>query len=594
MEFNERQLQAIEAKEGCYAVLAKAGSGKTSVLVERIRTLIRDGADPKRILVISFSNEAKDTLTARLPGIDVNVKTFHGLAFGIVKKFNPTVKLWEQSWEKEKCILDTLKRLKKYSYGDKEPDFFSIYKWISVQRFNLLEPEAAIECDEMPFGINTMRTIYRDYVDHKEKYNLIEFDDMVYLAIKYLSQSQDVLEKYQNAIEYCMVDEFQDTSKDQVVLLQMLTGKHKNVMVVGDPNQNIYSFRGADSKYLTYFNKYFPGGKFINMNINYRSSQNIVEFSNVIAKRDSSSTTDSYEKAVTNNNTICNPLLINKSDIINYINKYVEDGYNYKDIFILSRTNSELQDFESILSGKDIPYKTYNNKSFLDNPEIKLVLSYIMVAEDVNDNDSFIYVMNRPSRFISKDTISKIKDESLYRGFLDLASDNWKLKRAASSLSNVIDGLRTNHFNNIGEMIKYIRTTVDIDDFVTKTQMDTDNRKENLDKFQKTCESFASVEQLKLFMNRIRTNNKRTDKDKIHLLTAHKSKGMESKIVFVAGMNEGTFPHKNATDIESENRLFYVACTRAEEHLVLMTDKLAKISRFITSDLNLDIEMGDG
>lgn len=586
MEFNERQLQAINAKEGCYAVMAAAGSGKTAVLVERTKRLIESGVNPKHILIITFSNEAKENLIARLPNIDVCIRTFHGLAFNIIRRFNSNVKLWEQSWEKEKCISDTLKKLRIY---DDDIDYSTIYKWISYQRFNLLEPEDSVELDEMPYSLETMRTIYKDYSEHKIKNNLIEFDDMVYLAVNYFKKIPDALDKYQSVVEYCMVDEFQDTSYDQIVLLQQLVGKHKNLMVVGDPLQNIYKFRGSDSRYLIYFDEYFgENAKYINLNINYRSSQSIVEMSNIIAENDSSSNSDVYEKATTLNDVGNMPSLINTSDIIKYINKYIDKGYNYKDIFVISRTNSELQDFEGLLSTHDIPYRTYNNKSFLDNPEIRLVLSYLFLANDLYDNDSFIYVMNKPNRFIKKDTPNLIKNSSLFLGFLDLGKSNWKYKRAANELNDVIYGLRSGSFKSVGEMIKYIRACVDIDNFVRKTETDTDNRIENLDKFQTTCESFVNIEQLKVFMNKIRTNNKKDHRNKIHLLTAHKSKGMESKIVFVAGMNEGRFPHKNATDIESEYRLFYVACTRAEQHLFLMTDKGDMLSQFITDDLGLD------
>lgn len=584
MNFNKRQIEAINAKDGNFAVLAKAGAGKTAVIVERTNKLIESGVVPKKIVIITFSNEAKDNLLARLPGTDVCIKTFHGLAYGIVRKFNSDIKIWDQSWEKERCITETFKRLGLFS---DEIDFSGIYRWMSVQRFNLLEPEDVIETSHTDYDLKILKAVYSDYIEYKTKNNLIEFDDMVYMAIKYLNENKDVLEAYQRVVEYCMVDEFQDTSKDQIELLKLLTGKHHNLMVVGDPTQNIYAFRGSDAKYLTYFDKYFEGGKFINLNINYRSSQEIVEFSNTIAQKDELTNTDNYEKAETPNTSCGVPIITNTNNLIPYMKDYLDKGYEYKDMFILTRTNSELQDFEALLSTNDIPYKTYNNKSFLDNPEIKLVLSYILLGHDLYDNDSFIYLMNRPNRFLKKDTPSLIENRSLYIGLLELADENWKYKKAASDLKYVIGELRSKHFDNVGDMIKFVRNAVDIDEFVAKTQSDTDNRKENLDKFQNTCNNFKTIEQLKMFMTKIRSNNKKDDKNRVHLLTAHKSKGMESKVVFVAGMNEESFPHKNATDIESEYRLFYVACTRAEEHLILVANPYEKISRFITPDLNL-------
>lgn len=580
MKFNERQLEAINSKQGMYAVLAKAGSGKTAVLVERINQLIEEGANPKKIMVITFSNEAKENLLARVKCKDVCIKTFHGLAYGIVRLFHKDIKLWEQIWEKEKCITESVKSL---GYKTKDIDFFNIYKFISFQRFNLLEPKDSVVTEDMPYDLTDMKEIYADYINHKKRNNLIEFDDMVYQAIDDLKENPETLERLQYLVEYCMVDEFQDTSTDQIELLKMLTAKNKNLMVVGDPTQNIYAFRGSNAKYLTYFDEHFPGGKFINMNINYRSSQSIVGYSNVIARQDTSTNSDNYEEAVTPNEAGVLPCLKPQRDICKCIKEYQALDYEYKDMFILTRTNSELQDFEARLSMNEIPYKTYNNKSFLDSPEIKLVLSYLLLADDLEDNDSFVYLANRPSRFISKDTLNSIKEKSLYEGILNLAKDNWKFQKAANDLSRVIGGLRKGHFNNVGEMIEFLRDRVDIDGFVKKDQIDTDNRIENIDRFQETCKGFVSMEQLRLFMSKIRSNNKKDDKNRIHLLTAHKSKGMESKVVFVAGMNEGVFPHKNATDIESELRLYYVACTRAEEHLILLYDETDKPSSFLIS-----------
>lgn len=578
MEFNERQLQAINAKDGLYAVIAAAGSGKTAVLVERTKRLVESGINPKKILIISFSNEAKENLIKRLKGYDVCIKTFHGLAYGIVRMFNKDVQLWEQSWEKERVIADTVN---KFGYRTEDVDYFGVYKYISYQKFNLKTPENAIETDEMPYELEQMKKIYSDYEKHKKEKNLIEFDDMVMMAINYLKTDSATLEKLQNLIEYCMVDEFQDTSTDQIAFLKMLTKKNKNLMAVGDPRQNIYSFRGANAKYITYFDKYFPGGIYINMNTNYRSSQEIVGFSNIIAKDDSSSKTDNYEDSITPNNVGVSPTILETKEICKHIKTYLEKGYDYKDMFILTRTNAELQDFEASLSVEGIPYRTYNNKSFLDSPEIKVLTSYLLLSDNLKDNDSFIYVMNRPSRFLAKATLNKIKDDSLYNGLMKLAKEEWKLKRAANDLSFVIGSLRTNHFDNVGSMIHFIRHTLDLDNFIRKDQVDTDDRIENMDKFEKTCEGFTSVEQLKVFMNKIQTNNKKKDENKVHLLTAHKSKGMQNKVVFVAGMNEEKFPHKNATDIESEVRLFYVACTRAEEHLILLKDFLQPPSMFL-------------
>lgn len=593
MEFNKRQVEAINSR-GNVALLASSGSGKSAVVIERIKSLISDGVSPENILSISFSKEAANNLEKRLAKNNiegVNVKTFHGLAYWIIKKSDPRWNIFTQIWEKENIIFNSLKE-NGYPFRVKEDVPYSeVFKFIATQKHKMVKGYKCVEVPGMSIDFETLENVYKDYEKYRKSKFYIDFDDMVNKAVEILENNQFLLSKYRDLFKYILIDETQDISFNQFMFMRLLNDNNQ-LFVVGDAKQSIYKFRNSEPKYLINFDKYMPDTKVINMNINYRSSEEIVYLSNCLAEYDSVSKDKNYEKAVSNKGKYSIPKYIRYEseidmidDIKDKIVEFKNKGYNYKDMVILTRTNSELQNYESALAIDDIPYITFTNSCFLDSPEIKLLCSYLFLAYDTNDNDSFVYLYNKPNRYLGKDFINSLYGDSLYESMDDIDKRIFKWKKGIEDINDVIETLRSK-FDSVGHMVSWLIKRLDLEKYY-KDEYEEDNDKiDSIHRFEQICYKFKTLDSFKNFTVDVRNKNNKKSKDKVSLMTAHKSKGLEYKIVFVTGLNENQFPHAKCDDIESELRLFYVACTRAEEHLFITSansigNGYRKESRFI-------------
>lgn len=576
MNFNERQLEAINSR-GNVALLAGSGSGKSAVVIERIKSLVSDGVLPENILSISFSKEAVNNLEKRLKKENiegVNVKTFHGLAYQIIKKKDPRWNVFTQTWEKEKIISDSLKA-NDYPFRVKEDIPFSeIFKFISTQKHNMVKGNKCIEVPNMSIDFEILKNVYKDYERYRISKFYIDFDDMVNKAVELLNEYPYLLDMYQSLFKYILVDETQDISLNQFVFMKLLNNNNQ-LFVVGDAKQSIYKFRNSNPKYLINFDTYMPNATVINMNVNYRSSEEIVYLANCIAEYDSVSKDKNYEKAVSNKGSYARPQYIRYNtefdmieDIKTKIIEFKNKGYDYKDMVILTRTNSELQNYESSLSLADIPYVTFTNTCFLDAPEIKLICSYLFLAYDVFDNDSFVVIYNKPNRYLGKEFLNSLEGDSLYEAMSDIDKRIFKWKKGIDDIIDIIETLKSG-FESVGHMIKWLIKRLDLDNYYKNEYEEDTDKIDSIHRFEQLCYRFKSLDSFKNFTMDIRSKNSNKSKDKVALMTAHKSKGLEYKIVFVTGLNENQFPHSKCEDIESELRLFYVACTRAEEHLYI-------------------------
>lgn len=576
MEFNERQLEAINAR-GNVALLAGSGSGKSAVVIERIKSLVSEGIAPENILSISFSKEAVKNLEKRLKKNNiegVNVKTFHSLAFMIIKKKDLRWEIFSQTWEKENTIFNSLKSIDSFYRIKEDVPFPEIFKFIAVQKHNMVKGNKFIEVPDMSLDFETLKTIYKDYERYKKSKFLIDFDDMVNMAVDILNDNPKILATYQNMFKYILIDETQDISLNQFVFIRLLNNNNQ-LFAVGDAKQSIYKFRYSNPKYLINFDKYMPDSTIINMNTNYRSSEEIVYLSNRLASYDSVSKNKNYEEAVSNKGSCSRPQYIRYSDesdmIDNIKDKIIEfnnQGYEYKDMVILTRTNSELQDYESVLSLANIPYITYTNKCFLDSPEIKLICSYLNLSADSYDNDSFLVIYNKPNRYLGKEFISALDGDSLYDAISGLDKRIFKWRKGVEDIVDTIEGLKMG-FDSVGHMVKWLIKKLDLDNYYKNDEDEENDKIDSIHRFEQICYRFKTMDEFKKFAAEVRLNNNKRNKNKVSLMTAHKSKGLEYKIVFVTGLNENQFPHSKCEDIESELRLFYVACTRAEEHLFI-------------------------
>ena len=605
MSLNENQIKAIEKENGNVAVIATAGSGKTAVIVNRIKRLVTEcDVAPDNILAVTFSKKAKENIQNRLSDecSNVNVETFHSVALKIVQDYNNgSYELWLKAWEKEKCLFDICKSMGLCSVKEDLP-YNDLLKFIATQKTNMRKLDNLIYDDSQPYKNNDMKRIYIEYESYKANHNYIEFDDLLNMVCEIFAESPDTLEKYQDNFKYILVDEFQDVSLNQALFLKYLSQKNNNLFVVGDGCQAIYQFRGGVSKYLLDFDTEWSDTDIINLTINYRCSKDIVATANELAKYLPESKNKHYVEAVADKQAISKPVFIEcetASDevqtVTNEIQKLIINGYKYKNIAILSRTNAQLQYFESEFAKNKIPYITFNDTTFIDKPEIKLVISYIKLAHNTKDNSAFAYLYNKPNRWLDKkffdevSTLAKSKRCSLYNAMFEIDRRNWRFKSGIDEIYNIINKLQNKRISNIGEEIKLLRRELNIDDYVTRGKLSDDGRYteqiENLDTFENTCSQFKTYDEFITYLNDIEKCSVQTDADdnKVSLMTIHKSKGLEFSVVFIVGCSEGLLPHSKATDIYDEMRLMYVGITRAMNKLYLTSNLFYNSRNMMTS-----------
>ena len=611
MNLNENQIKAINKDNGNVAVIATAGSGKTTVIINRIKRLITEcGVTPENILAVTFSKKAKENIQNKLPNecCGVNVETFHSVALKIVQDYaHGTYELWVKSWEKEKCLFDICKGLGLCVVKEDMP-YNDLLKFIATQKTNMRKSDNLIYDIDLPFTNSNMKIIYDEYEEYKEHHAYIEFDDLLNMACEIFEESPETLEKYQNIYTYILADEFQDVSLNQALFLKYLSAKNNNLFVVGDGCQAIYQFRGGVSKYLLDFDTEWAGADTINLNTNYRCSKDIVTTANELAKYLPESKNKHYVEAIANKGANSKPIYIEcntaseESNIVaDEISKLVTGGKKYEDIAVLARTNAQLQYFESEFAKRKIPYLTYSDTSFIEKAEIKLIISYIKLAFDTKTDSAFAFCYNKPNRWLNKaffdevSTLSKKKRCSLYDAMFMIDRRNWRFKNGIDEIYETVNKMQNKRFANMGEIVHMLRRDLNIDDFVSRGKLSDDGRYaeqiENLDTFEDTCKQFKTYAELKSYLLDIQNSDIQTDDNKVSLMTIHKSKGLEFPVVFLVGCSEGLLPHSKATDIDDEMRLMYVGITRAMDKLYL-TSNLFYNSRNLMSSSFIDL-LGD-
>ena len=591
MNFNKQQEEVINAIDGNISVIAAAGSGKTTVLTHRIENMIVNHNIPQSsILAITFSKKAKENIITKLQDLNilsVSIETFHSFALKIISTAYGVnkYKVWTAQWEKEKVIKDICVGLS-LCFPDSVP-YNEISSFIALQKTNMKKPDDdLIFGDEIPFPEIIMRQIYKSYEDYKQANYYIEFDDFLNMANEAFDNDKTVLERYKNKFQYILVDEFQDVSVSQATLLKKLNTE--NTMIVGDPLQAIYSFRGGNSKFILNFDSDYSDVKVINLNTNYRCSKNIVLTANKLALNIPDSKRKNYVESIAHKDNVKVPELrhfINDHKESKWIATKISElrfkGYNYNDIAILARTNAQLQKLETTLHEEDIAFDVVDGKSFTDLPEIKLIISYLKLAANTNDNDAFSYLYNKPNRWLDRKFLKEVKDNSfkrntsLYNSMFTIDRRNWRFKNGIDEIIEVITYLKNNKKSDVSELVKYLRNRLDIDKFVTKGKQADDGsyveQIDNLNSFENICSKYSSIDEFISYINDLdnELEIKSNYDDKVKLLTIHKSKGMEYPVVFIIGCNDELLPHYKSENINDERRLFYVAITRAEKELYM-------------------------
>ena len=604
---NDKQYEAVVNTEGPCLVIAGAGSGKTKVLTHKIAYLMGEKKIlPWNILAITFTNKAAKEMKERIELLvgdaakDMWIGTFHSICVRILRKFIDRI-----GFDSSFIIFDTSDQktmvkqiLKDLQLDDKMFSDRSVMSEISNAKNEMLEPDTYVAKVRGDFRREKIAEVYERYQKRLKENNAIDFDDIINYTIKILMENPDVLEYYSNKFQYVLVDEYQDTNKSQFTLVTMLASKHGNITAVGDNDQGIYSFRGADISNILNFEKDFPGTKIIKLEQNYRCTGNILKAANSVIKNNEVK----YKKQLWTENDVGNLPKVysakNEYDEGTYIATQIEhlrreEKYNYSDFAILYRMNTQSRAIEEILRREGIPYKIIGGLKFYERKEIKDVISYLRLIQNPSDNISLKRVINEPKRGIGKtslDNIEKLAEDtgiSMYEIIKN--ADQYGLNRVflnSREFVNVIEELRNKKDDiKISELIK---ETLNKSGYTKALEeentIEAENRIENLDEFLTVAIEFedeSAENKLSDFLEGITLssdidNMEETD-DSVTLMTLHSAKGLEFPVVFLVGMEEGIFPgYKSISEpkeLEEERRLCYVGITRAKKNLFLTCSK---------------------
>lgn len=600
---NDEQKEAVLAVEGPCLVIAGAGSGKTKVLTHKIAYLMHNvGVKPWNILAITFTNKAANEMKERVEKLvgevakDMWIGTFHSICVRILRRYIDRI-----GFTSSFVIFDTSDQrtivkqcIKQLQLDDKIFTDRSVLSEISNAKNEMLEPADYALRANGEYRKETIAEVYKMYQKKLKDNNAVDFDDIINYTIKILSENPDVLEYYSNKFEYVLVDEYQDTNKAQFTLVSMLAARFGNITAVGDNNQGIYSFRGADITNILNFERDFPGTKIIKLEQNYRCTQNILDAANAVIKNNESK----YEKNLwTQNNKGDLPYVFRgdtEYDEANFIVEQIrrlkrEEYLDYNDFTVLYRMNSQSRSIEDILRREDIPYKIVGGLKFYERKEIKDIIAYLRLIENTADNLSLQRIINEPKRGIGKTSLDNIEavanqnDISMYE--VIKRADAFGLNRVyvnSRDFINQIEELRSKKDTLIiSELIKEtLRITGYSKALELEDTTEAENRLENLDEFLTVAIEFEEEladNTLADFLEGITLSsdidNTDETEDSVTLMTLHSAKGLEFPVVFLVGMEEGIFPGYKSIgeqkELEEERRLCYVGITRAKQHLFL-------------------------
>jgi DNA helicase-2/ATP-dependent DNA helicase PcrA len=603
LKLNEMQLKAVAKIDGPLLIIAGAGSGKTRTLVERIANIIRrNKACPSEIMAVTFTNKAAKELTDRIVsevgaiGKTVFAGTFHSICARILRKHSRRL-----GYESNFVIYDTddkLKVIKSVIKGmELSPSFFPYKKIASIisnLKNKLIYPENYNEVSE-DFFFDKIKDIYSAYQEELIRCNAFDFDDLLCMAVKLFMKNEDVLFEYQNRIKYICVDEYQDTNFVQDKFVSMISELYGNVCVVGDEDQSIYSWRGADINNILSFKERYRNCELIQLEENYRSTSNILKTANSVISKNVERLGKNLFTASGNGDRI--KLFSSETDIdegrivTSEISKLIKQNVSLSEICVLYRTNAQSRIIEDNLRKSGLPYTIVGGLKFYERKEIKDITAYLRLLLNKNDNVSFERIINFPPRGIGKKTIEKIKYDALTAetSYFDalkssgLANDNTVSGRKIKNFINLIDSLSENadkyDARQISEIVLKDSKLADYYSKQSDSAQDS-SRIDNLYEFLNGVSDFVKTEinsSLQDFLTSVSLlsdiDTYNDSADRIVLMTVHSAKGLEFDNVFITGMNEGLFPYIHhageSVNTEEERRLFYVAITRTRKRLYI-------------------------
>ncbi len=629
---NDRQREGVETINGPVLILAGAGSGKTRVLTHRVAYLIEQGVMPYNIMAITFTNKAAREMRERIDNIvgfgsdGVWVATFHASCVRILRRFGDRIGYGSNFtiYDTDDCktlMKDVCKYLQIDTKQFKERTFLNV---ISDAKNRLIGPEEFTNRAMGDFNMSRQATVYREYQSRLRKNNAFDFDDLIMKTVELLKMDPEVQAYYQNKFHYIMVDEYQDTNAAQFELVRLLSSGRENLCVVGDDDQSIYKFRGADIYNILNFEQHFPNAHVIKLEQNYRSTGNILEAANkVIANNEGRK-----EKALWTEAEDGDKIHFQQFDsayeeasyIASNIAGFVRKGEaDYKDCAVLYRTNAQSRLIEEKMIYEGIPYKIVGGVNFYSRKEIKDVLAYLKTVDNGSDDIAVQRIINIPKRGIGATTISKVSDYAREHGLnfyeaLVHANDIPSIGKAAVKIqgfTSLIDKLR--NIANEESVSALVEEILDQTDYVAELKAEgTDEAKariENIDElltkavaYEKDARDDGEEPSLSGFLEDVALvadiDSYEENDNYVVLMTLHGAKGLEFPRVYMAGMEDGLFPGQAAifdgggadSELEEERRLAYVGITRAREHLTMTAARMRmvrgetqfhKISRFV-------------
>jgi DNA helicase-2/ATP-dependent DNA helicase PcrA len=586
-ELNPQQKDAVLNNKGPLLVLAGAGSGKTRVITYKFTYLTSVlKIPPASILAMTFTNKAAAEMKERVEGLtgkSVNglwIGTFHSLSARILRK-----EIDKLGFQKDFCIYDSsdsgnLIRSILKEFKIHEALYKGILSKISSLKASLISPEKLL-ANEDSYGFDEkFARVYVRYQDELRKNNSLDFDDLIMHTVNLCERYPDVLEKYQKEFSYLLIDEFQDTNASQYRLSRLLASKHKNICAVGDDDQSIYKFRGAEVRNIQKFKKDFSKTKVVRLEQNYRSTQNILNIAgSVIAL----SPERMPKKLWTENGKgekICYCTAINEKEEARYISQsikelYLKGRYSYKDIAVLYRINQQSRVLEEAMRENGQPYRIFGGVSFYGRKEIKDIISYLKFIANPDDSVSLKRIVNCPPRQIGSTTVTRVenearkRDESLYNTMKHIIKSNGytaSLKDKIRGFVNIVEELIDEKNIALPELLKKVFDKTGYSSWAGEEKADNltalvnSSEGKDLRSFLDTASLFSGLDEP-------------LNDNAVSLMTIHSSKGLEFPVVFIAGIEDGLMPHfhavKDTDELEEERRLFYVGITRAQDMLVM-------------------------
>lgn len=627
---NDRQREAVLHTEGPLLIMAGAGSGKTRVVTHKIAYLIEEkNVYPGNILAITFTNKAANEMKTRVADL-LNTEvdhmwmgTFHSICVRILRRnidklgYEKSFTIYDRDDQKtviKECIkeVNVDKDMYKESY---------LISRISSLKDEQMDPDEFINMNYNDFRERNIGEIYGLYQKKLKAYNALDFDDLLIRAVELLEEDSDLLDYYQKKFQYIFVDEYQDTNKIQYKLVRLLSAWHKNICVVGDSDQSIYSWRGADITNILNFEKDFPGAKVILLEQNYRSTQSILNVANSVIKNNDSR----KDKKLWTDNKEGDQVIYEQCEysdeeaffVAKRIHEFLYKGYKPSDVAVLYRTNVQSRIFEEIFMTEELPYKIVGGLKFYDRKEVKDLIAYLNFIENPNDNVSLKRIINTPKRGIGNATIEKIEKyaaetaDSMYGVILSIEDVPGLNTRAINSIKPFVELM--NRFMAMKEIMgikDFIEAVIEhsgyIEELERENTIESKTRIDNIKDFLSVALNFeqknedANMDDFLASISLLSDVDKTVDTDNmITMMTVHSAKGLEFPIVFLVGMEDGLFPisraFENDDDLEEERRLCYVAVTRAEQQLIITNAKKRTIygnTSFTISSRFLD-EMGD-